>query len=153
VADGIDDPEQGDAEVLFAADTAALHGERDGVDVESVLPLEDADGDVGLGVANSLDAEVAEHVVGDGLVVGGLVKAFGDGLEAHEEAGEVLVAINGPGLFGGEGHGVVGAGEFDEGLGGNGAFEMEMQLRLGQAFEPCHRIDRFKGFGATRHEV
>ena len=83
VADGVDDPEEGDAEVGFAAGAAAFDGVHDLVDVEAGLPVEDADGDVDLGVADALGGEVAEHVVGDELVVGGGVEALGDGFEAH----------------------------------------------------------------------
>jgi len=77
------------------------------------LPVQDADGDVGFGVADALSGEVAEHVVGDELVVGGGVEAGGDGFEAEEEGGEVGVVVDEAGLVEGEGGGVVAEGELD----------------------------------------
>jgi hypothetical protein len=151
VADGVDDPEEGDGEVAFGAGAAAFDGGDDGVDVEAREVIEDADGDVGFGVADALSGEVAEHVVGDELVVGGGVEALGDGLEAHEEAGEVVVGVDGAGVGEGEGGGVVAEGELDEGLGGDGAFEMEMELGFGQAAEPGEWVDGGGDGGATSH--
>ena len=133
VADGVDDPEQRDVEVGFGAGAAALDGGHDFVDVEAVLPVEDADGDVGFGVADALCGEVAEHVVGDELVVGGGVEAGGDGFEAEEEAGEVVVGVDGAGVGEGEWGGVVAVGELDEGFGRDGAFEVQMELSFGKA--------------------
>ena len=94
VADGVDDPEKRDVEVGFGAGAAAFDGGDDLVDVEAGLPIKDADGDVGFGVADTLLGEVAEHVVGDELVVGGGVEAGGDGFEAEQEAGEVVVGVD-----------------------------------------------------------
>jgi hypothetical protein len=151
VADGVDDPEQGDIEVGFTAGAAAFDGGHDFVDVEAAEVVEDADGDVGFGVANALGGEVAEHVVGDGLVVGGGVEALGDGLEAHEEAGEVRVAVDGAGCGKGEGCGVVAEGELEESFGRDGAFEMEMELGFGEAAEPGFGVGLFglgEGSGA-----
>jgi len=113
VADGVDDPEERDVEVLLGAGAGGFDGGHDLVDVETVLPVEDADGDVGFGVADALGGEVAEHVVGDELVVGGGVEAGGDGFEAEEEGGEVGVVVDEAGLVEGEGGGVVAEGELD----------------------------------------
>lgn len=136
VADGVDDPEQREAEVALAALAAALDGGHHRVDVEAREVVEDADGDVGLGVANALRSEVAEHVVGDGLVVGGGVQALGDGLEAHEEAGEVGVGVDLACGFEVERVGVVAEGEFDQRLGCDGALEVQVELGLGKAAKP-----------------
>ena len=136
VADGVDDPEQRDVEVGLGAGAALLNGGHDGVDVEAVLPVEDADGDVGFGVADALGGEVAEHVVGDELVVGGGVEALGDGFETEQEAGEVVVGVDGARFGESERGGVVAAGELDEGLGCDGAFEVQVELGFGKAAEP-----------------
>ena len=113
VADGVDDPEERDVEVGFGAGAAAFNGGDDLIDVEATLPVEDADGDVDLGVADALGGEVAEHVVGDELVVRGGVEAGGDGFEAEEEAGEVVIVVDGAGFGEGEGGGVVALRELD----------------------------------------
>ncbi len=126
-----------------ALEAAAFDGGDDFVDVEAGLPVEDADGDVDLGVADALGGEVAEHVVGDELVVGGGVEAGGDGFEAEEEAGEVVVGVDGAGFGEGEGGGVVAEGELDEGFGGDGAFEVEMELGFGEAAEPEFGVGLF----------
>jgi len=136
VADGVDDPEERDVEVGFGAGAAAFDGGDNEVDVEAVLPVEDADGDVGFGMADALLGEVAEHVVGDELVVGGGVEAGGDGFEAEQEAGEVVVGVDAARFGEGEGGGVVALGELDEGFGGDGAFEMKVELGFGEAAEP-----------------
>ncbi len=131
VADGVDDPEEREVEVGFAAGATAFDGGHDFVYVEAAEVVEDADGDVGFGVANALGGEVAQHVVSDGLVVGGRVEALGDGLEAHEEAGEVGVTVDGAGFGEGEGCGVVAERELDEGFGRDGAFEVKMEFGFG----------------------
>ena len=143
VADGVDDPEERDVEVGFGEGAAAFDGGDDLVDVEAVLPVEDADGDVGFGVTDALGGEVAEHVVGDELVVGRGVEAGGDGFEAEQEAGEVVVGVDGAGVGEGEGRGVVAVGELDEGFGGDGAFEVEMELGFGEAAEPEFGVGLF----------
>jgi hypothetical protein len=83
-----------------------------------------------------LGGEVAEHIEGDELVVGGGVEALGDGFEAEEEAGEVVVGVDGARVGEGERGGVVAAGELDEGLGCDGAFEVKVELGFGKAAEP-----------------
>ena len=146
MADGVDDPEEGDVEVGFGAGAAAFDGGDDLVDVEAVLPVEDADGDVDLGVADALAGEVAEHVVGDELVVGGGVEAGGDGFEAEQEAGEVVVGVDAAGFGEGEGSGVVALGELDEGFGGDGALEVEVELSFGKTAQPGFGVG-LVGFG------
>jgi hypothetical protein len=143
VADGVDDPEEGDVEVALGAEAAGFDGGDDLVDVEAVLPVEDADGDVDLGVADALGGEIAEHVVGNEFVVRGGAKALGDGFEAEEEAGEVVVGIDAAGFGEGEGSGVVAEGELDEGFGGDGAFEVEVELGFGEAAEPGFGVGLF----------
>ena len=56
---------------------------------------------------------------------------------------------------GGEGErlGVVALGEFDQRLGFDGAFEMEVQLNLGKMAEPCGDIDFCRCRLATRHWI
>ena len=70
----------------------------------TLLPeIEDAEGDVDLGVDDALGGEGADHVVGDQLVVVGGAQAVGDGFEGFEEAEEVVVGVEGAGVGEGEG--------------------------------------------------
>jgi len=71
--------------------------------------VEDAEGDIDLGVDDALGGEGADHVVGDELVVGGGAEAGGDGLEGGEEAEEVVVGVEAAGVVEGERGGVVAA--------------------------------------------
>jgi hypothetical protein len=94
VSNGVDDPEKCGAEVAFSALAAALDGSHYFVHVEAIEVVEDADRDVGLGVTHALRGKITKHVVGDGLIIGSGVQALGDGLEAHEEAGKIVVAVD-----------------------------------------------------------
>lgn len=143
MADGVDDPEERDVELGLATKATAFDGGHDFVYVEAAEVVEDADGNVGFGVADALGGEVAEHVVGDGLVVGRRMEALGDGLEAHEEAGEVGVAVDVARVGEGEGCGVVAEGELNEGFGGDGTFEVKMELGFGETAEPGFRVGLF----------
>ena len=71
------------------------------------------------------------------------MEAGGDGFEAEEEAGEVVVGVDGAGFGEGEGCGVVAKGELDEGFGGDGALEVEMELGFGEAAEPSFGVGLF----------
>ena len=93
VADGVDDPEHCGAEVLFATDAAALDGFDEGLDLGLLPEIDDAEGDVDLGVEDALGGKSADHIVGDQLVVFGGAEALGHGLEGHEEAEEVFVGV------------------------------------------------------------
>lgn len=145
VADGVDDPEDGGAELALGADAGALDGVHDRGDGELRLEAgEDAPGDVDLGVDDALVGEVADHVVGNQLEVVGGLEALGDGLEGHEEVGEVVVDVEGAGRIEGERSGVVALAQLYEGLGQDGAFEVEVQLGFGQAAEPGGDVDLFE---------
>ena len=141
MADGIDEPENGGAEVGLRAGAAAFDGGEDLVHIEAAEVIEDAEGDIDLGVADALEGEIANHVEGDELVVGGGVQTLGDALEAHEEAGEVGVMVELACGLGCERHGVVAMAELDEGLWRDGAFEMQMELGLGEIAEPGAWVD------------
>ena len=145
VADGVDEPEEGGAELAFGAEAGVFDGFDEGVDLDLVPVVEDAEGDVDLGVDDALGGEGADHLVGDeGVVLGG-AEAGGHGLVGVEEAEEVLIGIEGARIGEGEGCGVVALGEGDEGFGRGGAFEVEVELGLGEAAEPG--ADVFGGAG------
>ena len=136
VAYGVDEPEDGGAEFALATDAAAFDGFDEGFYVGMLPVVEDAEGDVDLGVDDALGGEGADHVVGDKLVVCGGAEAVGDGLEGGEEAEEVVVGVEAAGVVEGERIGVVALGERDEGFGLDGALEVEMQLDLGEIAQP-----------------
>ena len=129
-------PVEGGAELLLGADAGALDGGDEGLDVGLLPVIDDAEGDVDLGVDNALGGQGADHVVGDELVVVGGLQAGADGLEGVEEAEEVAVGVEGAGVGEGEGGGVVALREGDEGFGFDGAFEVEVELDLGERAEP-----------------
>ena len=78
-----------------------------------------------------LRLEPFHHAVGDEFVVVGSLQIFGDGLEGHQEAVEVLVAVE---LFdfGQRAALAVTLPQFEQGRGIDRTFKMEMQLGLGQ---------------------
>ena len=82
---------------------------------------------------HALRGEVLHHAPGDQFVVLGVDEAAGDGLEGLNEAGEVVETVERLGLGQREGHGVMAGAELDQRGGQDGAFEMQMQLGLGQA--------------------
>ena len=79
---------------------------------------EDAEGDVDLGVDDALRGEVADHVVGDELVVVGARRREETALKASMKPLEVLVDVEVAGVFEGERDRVVAGGELEQGLGG-----------------------------------
>ena len=151
VADGVDEPVDGGAELALAAQAAALDGGDEWLDLGVLPVVDDAEGDVDLGVDDALGGEGADHVVGDELVVVGGAEALGDGLEGVEEAEEVCVGVEAAGVGEGEGVGVVALGERDEGLGLDGALEMEVELDLGELAQPGWEVER--GVGGLRAVV
>ncbi len=77
---------------------------------------------------DALGGEVANHVVGDELVVFGALEAGGDGFEGVHEAEEVFVDVELLCCFGSQGFYVVAPAELEEGFGLDGSFEMKVQL-------------------------
>ena len=92
LADGVEDPEDGDAEIFFAALAAALEAFEDGGEI-LLAPEADADGDDDLGVKDVLRFEALHQAVGDEFVVIGSAQVSGNVFEGGEESGEVFVAV------------------------------------------------------------
>ena len=103
-----------------------------GGEVELGPVVDDADGDVDLCVDDSLSGERAQEFVGDELVVFGSLQAAGDGLEGEEENLGIGIAIEFASLIERERMLVVARAERDERLRLDGAFEVEMELALGE---------------------
>ena len=136
VAYGVEDPVEGEPKFASGAFARALEAGEDGLEasrIEVAPHIDDADGDVDLGVDNALRGELLHHVPGDYLVVLGVAEAARDGLEGLNEFGEVGETVERLGFVRREGHGVMAGAELDQSGGRDGAFEMQMQLGLGQA--------------------
>ena len=141
VADCVKDPENGEAQFAFGAVAGALESRKDGFEARGIViapHVDDADGDVDLGMDYTLFCEVLAHAPSDEFVVVGVDELTGNGFEGFDEAGEVSELVDG--FRGGEGdrRGVVAPAEFDEGSGCDGAFKMEMEFGFGKsADERC----------------
>ena len=153
VAYGVDEPVEGGTSLLLAADSATLDGFDEGFDFRVLPVIEDADGDVDLGVDDALGGEGADHVVGDELVVCGRTEAGCDGLEGGKEAEEVVVGVEAAGVIEGEWRGVVAAGELDQGLRLDGAFEVKMELDLGEIAQPGCEVELGGGRLLAGHSI
>ena len=107
MANGVEDPVEGEIELAGGALAGALERFKDGLEgarIEVAPHVDDADGDVDLGVDDALLGELLHHAPGDEFVVFRIDKPAGDCLEGLDESGEVVEAVVGLGLA--EGHGV-----------------------------------------------
>src|SRR5215469_4332982 len=136
LADRIEHPHERDAEVAGTAFASALEALEDRVEI-LLAPQVDADRDVDLGVQDSFRFELFHQAIGDELVVGGGLEVFGDFLEGHQESGEVGVAVDGFNFFKRAELAMTGA-EFEKGRRVDGAFEVEVEVGLG---EGKHSLD------------
>ena len=96
VADGVEDPVEREAQLARGALAGAFQGGEDGLEaagIEVAPHIDDADGDVDLGVDDALGGELLHHAPGGELVVFGVGEAAGDGLEGLNEAGEVSETV------------------------------------------------------------
>lgn len=140
VADGVEDPEEGEAELGFGAGAGALHAVKQRLEVAAAPVIDDADGDVDLGMNDALAGEALGHAPGDQLVILRGLEVLGDGFEGEQEAGEVGVVVKGAGLIEGERGSVVASAEFDEGFRRDGSLEMKVQLGFGKTADEVHRL-------------
>ncbi len=136
VADGVEDPVEREAQLAGGALTGAFQGGEDGLEgarIEVAPHIDDADGDIDLGVDDALLGEVLHHAPRGQFVVFGVSEAARDGLEGLDEAGEISETVEGFGFSESQVGRVVARAELDQRGGQNGAFEVQMQLGLGQA--------------------
>src|SRR5215831_900830 len=130
LADSVEHPQERDAEVAGAAFASALEAFKDRVEI-LLAPQVDANRDVDLGVQDIFRLELLHQAIGDELVVSGSLEVFGDGLEGHQESGEVGVAVDGFDFFERAELAMTGA-EFEEGGRVDGAFEVKVKVGLGK---------------------
>ena len=140
VANGVEDPVKRDAEFGFCVGAGTLHADEERLKLASAPIIDDANGDVDLGMDNALAGKALEHAPCDQFVVFGSSQVLGHRFEGHEEAGEVGVAIESPGLGEVEGRGIVACAELDEGFWSNGAFQVEMEFGFGEAANERRRF-------------
>ena len=82
---------------------------------------------------DALRGEMLHHAPGSQLVVVRAGEQAGDGAEGFNEAGKIGEPVERLGLGEGQRLSIVAHAELDQRRGQNGAFEMQMQLGLGQA--------------------
>ncbi len=133
VANGVEDPVDGDAKLGFGPEACALHAGEEGLKLAVTPVIDDADRDIDFCVDDALAAQALQHAPGGQLVVFGGPQVFGNGFECLEEAGEVGVLKQCARLIDVEGDGIVEEAQFDQGFGRDGAFEMEVQLGFGES--------------------
>ena len=84
VADGVEDPVEREAQLAGGAQTGAFQAGEDGLKTCGIVVaphIDDADGDVDLGVDDALRGEMLHHAPGDQLVVVRAGEQAGDGAE------------------------------------------------------------------------
>src|ERR1035437_7048896 len=147
VAHGIKDPVDREAQFAFGALAGSLQGGEDWLEGGGVVVapvVDDADGDVNLGVNHSLSGKMLHHAPGGQLVVFRADQLRGDGLEGVQEAGKVREAVERFGLDERERADVVASAQVNQSRGQNRALEVQMQLGLGQAADKV--LDSGHGF-------
>ena len=147
MADGVEDPVEGEAKLACGAFAGAFQTLKNGLEatrIEVTPHIDDADGDEDLSMDDALRGELLHHVPGDDLIVFRVAEAAGDGLEGLNEFSEIGETIERLGVVLREWNGVVTGAELDQCGGRDGAFEMQMQLGLGQAAD--EGLDRGHNF-------
>ena len=95
MADGVENPVNGDAEVRFCLFARAFHSFEEWLELQPAPVINHSDRDVDLGMDNPLLCKALHHAIGDEFVVFRRAKALGDGLEGKQESGEVGVLVDG----------------------------------------------------------
>src|SRR3982074_128078 len=92
LADRVEDPQQGNAEVALPLLASAIQAFEDGLEI-LLAPQTDSHGHVHFGMEHVFPFELFHQAVGDELIVVGGLEVFGHCLEGHQKAIEVLVAV------------------------------------------------------------
>ena len=146
VAHGVEDPVEREAQLAFSALAGPLQAGEDGLEGGGIVVapvIDDADSDIDLGVDHSLGGQLLHHAPGGQFVVLRADQSPGDGLEGVQKAGEVGEAVESLGLGQRERAGVVASAQRDQRRGQDCAFEVQVQLGLGQAAD--------EGFNLRHH--
>jgi len=131
LAHSVEDPAGCDAEVSLGSYPCSLHTFEERFHFTSTPVVDHTHRDVHLGVNHALPGEALQHTIRNQLVILGCTEAFGDSFEGEQEAGEIGVTVDGPSLLQIEGSRVVTAAQFNERLGRDGPFKVQMQFSLG----------------------
>ena len=147
VTNGVEDPIERHTEVALAALTSALQAFEQRRKF-AAAPVNHSDGNVHLRMQNVLRVQLPHHAIGDELIIVGCAQPLGDGFEGQQESGEVFVLVQRASFFFGEDASAVGdvgiaivrrgkrrgmaAAQLGQRCRIDGAFEMQMQLGLGE---------------------
>ena len=137
LADGVEDPEQGDAEVACATGAAAVEAFEDGGEI-LLAPEADSDRNIHFGVQHAFFFQALHQAVGDEFVVFGRAQVLGDVFEGEQEAGEIFVAVERVD-FGLRDAFAAALAEFEQRGGFDCAFEMQVEFGLGELAEEAAR--------------
>ena len=149
VAGGVENPEQRNAEVACAAGPAALQAFKDGGEI-LLAKQADADRNVDLRMQHILFFQALHQAVGNEFVVVRAAQVRADRFEGHQKTLEIGVAVKGLNL-GQSGVLAVQLAEFEQRCGLDRAFEMQVQLRLGELTdESIGRTQRRRHFSDCR---
>jgi len=132
MADGVEDPVKGDAQLGFGAEPSAFHAQEKRFEFAAPPVVDNSDGNVNLGMDHSLVGKALGHAPGRQLVVFRSAQVFRNGLEGEEKTGEVCVLKQGLCLRKLEGGGIMADAEIDEGFRRDRPLKMQVKLGLGQ---------------------
>ena len=136
----VDDPQQRHAKILLATHTPALNRRHHLVHIQPPEAIQNPNRDIRLGMPHALLREVPQHRIRNRLVVGRRMQPLRHRLEAHQEAGEVVVAIDLLRLLRRQRRGVVRSRQFKQRRRRNRAFKMKVQLGFRKPAQPGLRL-------------
>ncbi len=99
VADRVEDPIEGDPELLLGAHARRFHPVKERFELDPPPVVDNADGDVGLGMHHALSRQTLQHAIGDQFIVFGGAQPLADRFERQQEASEIGVVVEGPCLL------------------------------------------------------
>ena len=139
VADRVEDPVERDPELALGTHPGRFHPVKERLELDPPPVVDNAHGNIHLGVHHSLSRQTLQHAIGDQFVVCGGAQPFADRFERQQEAGEIGVAIKRPGLGERQPLIIVPLAQFDQGLRGNGPLQVKMEFRFGKRPQPGGR--------------
>src|SRR5205814_8005778 len=115
-------------EIFLSTLAAAFQTFEDGVEIQ-LAPQADPYRDINLSVKHVLRLELLHQAIRDQFIIFGSSQVFGEGLESHQEPGEIFVLVKRFRLGKAAMFPVL-APEFDQGLRSDRSLEMQVQLSL-----------------------